>query len=145
MSDPLSIAASIGGLIALAGQLYSSIDNFLSNVKDAPIFARAIQAEIKSFRNSLHALQELFSSSTFGSNRRGSLISADYVLVAFTDAVLLFSELEAVITPLTPQTSDLALSAKVEWARMRERLNVLMERLQWQKQTLVLQLTILTW
>ncbi len=145
MSDPLSIAASITGLIAVAGQLYITLDTFVSNVKDAPLLSRIILSEVKSFRNTLHALQQLLSNPNFYRSSRGALISADYVVVSFTDAVLLFSELEAIITPLSAYAPELGLAAKAQWVRKKQRLNELVGRLQWQKHTLVLQLNILKW
>jgi hypothetical protein len=145
MSDPLSIAASIGGLVALAGQLYVSLDSFISNIRDAPSHARIISAEIKAFRNALEALQELVNNPHFHRNPRGALISADYVVVSFTDAVKLFSELEQVITPLTSYAPELNFAAKAQWVRKKTRLGELIGRLQWQKNTLVLHLNILKW
>ena len=44
MSDPLSVAASIAGLIALAGELYIALDEFVSNVRDAPSLAQPLQS-----------------------------------------------------------------------------------------------------
>lgn len=145
MADPLSVAASITGLIAVAGQIYLTLDTFCSNVKDAPVLSRIILSEVKSFRNTLHALQQLLSDPHFHRSSRGALISADYVVVSFTDAVLLFSELEAIVTPLSVLTPELALTAKVQWVRKKQRLNELVGRLQWQKHTLMLQLNILKW
>ena len=144
MSDPLSVAASITGLIALAGQLYIALDGFISNVRDAPLLAGTIQAEVKSFRNSLNALHGLLHDPAFCKSRRAALISADYVVVSFTDAVLVFSQLEANVLPLTKFT-EFGVVARTQWTRKKGKLNELVGRLQWQKHTLVLQLNILGW
>lgn len=144
MSDPLSVAASITGLIALAGQLYNALDGFISNVRDAPSLAQTIQFEIKSFRNSLHALHGILQDPAFRRNKRASLIPADYVIVSFTDAVLVFSQLETNVIPLT-QFKEFGVVARMQWTRKKVKLNELVGRLQWQKQTLVLQLNILRW
>jgi cell division control protein 24 len=144
MSDPLSVAASIAGLIALAGELYISLDEFISNVRDAPSLAQTIQSEIKSFRNSLNALHRVLQDPAFGRSKRAALISADYVVVSFTDAVLVFSQLETNVLPLTKFT-DYGVVARTQWTRKKVKLNELVGRLQWQKHTLVLQLNILRW
>ena len=144
MGDPLSVAASITGLIAVAGQLYVALDGFISNVRDAPSLARTIQAEIKSFRNSLNALHRLLEDPGFRRGKRAALISADYVVVSFTDAVLVFSKLETYVLPLTKFT-DFGLGARTRWTRKKRKLNELVGRLQWQKHTLTLQLNILQW
>lgn len=145
MAEPLSLAASIAGLVSLAGQLYTTLDKFISNVRDAPALAQTIPSEIKSFRNSLKALSDVLSSpSPPYSSQRGALISADYVVVSFTDAVLLFSQIDVVVIPLASFT-EFNIAAKTQWARKKQKLNELASRLQWQKHTLVLQLKILRW
>ena len=143
MSDPLSITASVAGLISLAGYLYTQLDTFISNVKDAPSLAQTIRSEINSFRNSLSALQKLLNSPNLQASR-AALIPADHVVVSFTDAVLLFSQLESTVLPLTSVT-EFDLVGKVQWVRKRTKLNELITRLQWHKLTLVLQLNILQW
>ena len=83
MGDPLSVAASITGLLTLAGQLYIALDGFITNVRDAPSLARTVYSEIHSFRNSLNALHALLSDPGFCRSRRASLVSADHVVVSF--------------------------------------------------------------
>ena len=144
MGDPLSVAASITGLIAVAGQLYVALDGFISNVREAPSLAATIKAEINSFRHSLNALHSLLEDPGFCHSRRAALISADYVVVSFTDAVLVFSQLETSVLPLTKFT-DYSIAARTQWTRKKTTLNELVGRLQWQKHTLVLQLNILRW
>jgi hypothetical protein len=144
MGDPLSVAASITGLIALAGQLYVALDGFISNVRDAPLLAGTIQAEIQSFRNTLNALHSLLQDPAFCHSKRAALITADYVVVSFTDAVLVFSQLETNVLSLTKFT-EYSIAAKTQWTRKKTKLNELVGRLQWQKHTLVLQLNILRW
>lgn len=142
MGDPLSVAASIAGLIAVAGQIYTVLDGFISNMRDAPSLARTICSEVDSFRNSLSALQDIFQHPEFSHNAHASLISADYVVVSFTDAVLVFSQLEADVLPLT-RFAQFSVAARLEWTMKKARLRELVDRLQWQKHTLTLQLAIL--
>lgn len=144
MGDPLSVAASIGGLVALAGQLYVALDDFITIVRDAPALASTVRSEIKSFRNSLHALQGILHDPSFRGSRRAALISADYIVVSFTDAVLVFSQLETNIFPLTRFTEN-GLAMRMQWTRKKSKVNELVSRLQWQKHTLSLQLNILKW
>lgn len=137
------MAASLAGLISLAGQLYSVLDKFISNVKDAPSLARTVHAELNSCRNSLLALQKLLSSPAFRPER-AALIPADHVVVSFTDAVLLYSELELTITPLS-RVERGRIAGRTQWASKKTKLTELVSRLQWHKNTLVLQLNILQW
>lgn len=144
MGDPLSVAASIGGLIALAGQLYVALDGLITNIKDAPSLASTVRSEIRSFRNSLNALRSVLHDPNFDGSRRATLISADYIEMSFTDAVLVFSDLETNIIPLTRFTED-GLAMRMEWTRKKAKMLDLVNRLQWQKHTLNLQLNILRW
>ena len=144
MGDPVSLAASIAGLVALAGSLYTTLDTFISNVRDAPSLARTVRSEIRSFRDSLNALHEVLTNAALYRTHRRALISADYVIVSFTDAVLLLSEVESTVLSLTG-FADFNFAAKAQWARKKQKLNELVCRLQWQKHTLTLQLIILKW
>jgi len=143
MSDPLSVAASIAGLLSLAGQVYTTLDTFITNVQGAPSFANRIRIEVDSFRRSLNALHTLLSPWT-APPKRAALIPADFIVLTFTDATLLFSEIEAEILPLI-QLHDFDFVVRARWARKKTQLETLVSRLQWQKLTLVLQLNILKW
>lgn len=141
MADPLSIAASIAGLLSLAGQVYTTLDTFISNVQHAPSFANCIRIEVDSFRSSLNALHTLLFSGT-APPKRAALIPADFIILTFTDATLLFSEIEAEVLPLI-QLDNFDFIARSRWTRKKAQLETLVSRLQWQKLTLVLQLNIL--
>lgn len=141
MAEPLSVAASVAGLLSLAGQVYHVLNTFINNVEDAPLFANSILSQVQSFQNSLSGLQILFGSS-FAQSHRAMLIPIDYILLALTDAMLLFSEIESVVLPLAT-LDDFTFLNKVRWTQKRTRLETLVSRLQWQKLTLVLHLNIL--
>ena len=143
MADPLSVAASVAGLLSLAGTVYSALDSFISDVRGAPSFARDIQSEVNAFRNLLTALHSFLDSSQF-QPQRAALIPAEYMVLSCTDAVLLFSEIESVILPLA-RSSTLKFVDKTLWTRKKSKILKLISRLQWQKSTLSLQLNILKW
>jgi len=143
MTDPLGIAASITGLLFLAGQIYTTLDTFISNVQNAPSFANHIRIEVDSFRNLLSALHTLLSS-WMAPPKHATLIPADFIVLTFTDATLLFSEIEAEVLPLV-QLDDFDFLTRSRWTLKKEKLETLVPRLQWQKLTLVLHLSILKW
>ena len=143
MSDPLSIAASVAGLVAIAGTLYAALDKFITGLKDAPSLARTVQAELLSWQHTLLAVQRLLNGRTF-SAARAALIPAEHVVICFTDAILLFSELDRILTPLAERDTS-SWICRAKWARGEARLTALISRLQWHKGTLSLQLTILQW
>ena len=143
MADPLSVAGSVAGLVSLAAHIYTILDAFITDVQNAPSFANRIRVEIGSFRTSLNALHILLSHWTAPPNR-ATLIPADFVVLTFTDATLLFSEIEAEVLPLV-QLENFNLLARARWTLKKAQLESLVSRLQWQKMTLVLQLNILQW
>ena len=143
MGDPLSVAASVAGLLSLAGQISSALGTYIFNIRDVPSFAQSIRSEVDSFRSSLDALNVLLWSPGV-QPRRAALIPADFVVLSCTDATLLFSEIEAAVLPLIQHT-DFNIVNRVQWTRKRAKLETLVSRLQWQKLTLVMQLNILIW
>jgi hypothetical protein len=76
--------------------------------------------------------------------KRAALIPADFIVLIFTDATLLFSEIEAEVLPLI-QLDNFDFVARSRWTLKKAQLETLVSRLQWQKLTLVLQLNILMW
>src|SRR5690348_14096025 len=141
MGDPLSVAASVAGLLSLAGQVYTTLNTFIDNIQDAPSFAHSIRSEVQSFKNSLNGLQTMFGART-AQSQRAALIPVDHIFLALTDATLLFSEIEATVLPLA-RSDNFTLWGRAQWTRKRTKLEALVSRLQWQKLTLVLHLNIL--
>jgi cell division control protein 24 len=141
MVEPLSVAASIAGLLSLAGQIYNVLDKFITDTQDAPVFANEVLVEVHAFRNSLQALQSLLQSSAF-SAARAALVSSESVVIACTDATLLFSKIEAEVTSLVHGDGFFT---RVRPTQKKTKLEALVTRLQWQKTTLILQLNILQW
>lgn len=97
----------------LAGQVYTTLDTFISNVHHAPSFANCIRIEVDCFRSSLNALHTLLSSWT-APPRRAALVPADFIVLTFTDATLLFSEIEAEVLPLV-QLDGFDFVARSRW------------------------------
>jgi len=60
--DPLSLVASIAGLLTITAQITTIVTNFTSRVIDAPAFSRVILDNISSTRAIIVQLKELFDS-----------------------------------------------------------------------------------
>lgn len=133
----------MAGLVSLSGQLYTMMNDFVSDYRGAPSLARIIRAEIRSFHHSLSNFQTILTKRSWRTER-AILIPAEHLLISFADAVLLLSELEAVVRPLTG-SRDLGIVGKSSWALKQTKIVELVTRLQWQKHTLLLQLNILQW
>lgn len=143
MGDPLSVSAGVVGLVTVSTQLFIAVGSFIGSVKDAPALARDICSEIGAFQSCLGSVSNILSKSSFKAER-GSLIAADNVVTTLTDAVLLFHDLDRIVRPLLVDTNQ-GVRYKRRWAQKKTKLAELVNRLQWHKQTLTLQLAIMKW
>lgn len=111
--DPLSVTASIVGLLAAAGKVGETLTPVVSNFKDAPRAIDSVAAEVQDFRTILSSLQQFLLNLGSASPRRVALIQLDQVIVTLTDSVLTFSELEAVVLPLqAPPGSEFLIKSR---------------------------------
>jgi len=62
MSDPLSITASVAGVIALLGKTISLVDDYISSVKDAPTSVRSLLDEVVALCDNLRDFEGLLAS-----------------------------------------------------------------------------------
>ena len=139
----MDAAASVAGLVSLAGQLYTIMNTFVENAKDAPSLAHTVHSELTSCHSILTALQTLYFGTKLSPNR-APLISLGDLYATLTEAVLLYSELETVLKPLAQDPSN-SFARRARWARQATKIQKLVERLQRHKLTINLQLTILQW
>lgn len=113
--DPLSISASIAGLIALCGQIYYIISGFISNVEDAPRSARSAIAAIEQMKFVLLSVQKLIINRSSVSYERKALIQLDDLIITLTESVITLSDLMSHISPLA---ADSERTSK-EWNQLR--------------------------
>ena len=103
--DPLSITASIVGILAAAGKLSELLSSIFSTTKDAPKVVNALMHEISDIQAALSSLQVLLDHLSTSPKRRTALIQIDSLIVTFTESVVTFSELENIISPFAASTS----------------------------------------
>jgi len=77
MADPLSICASVAGVVTFAAQISVSIANFVACVRDAPQYVLALKQEVDSLHTVLHHLHRKLSVDFSGSIPYPPEISAD--------------------------------------------------------------------
>ncbi|KAF1957608.1 hypothetical protein CC80DRAFT_443975, partial [Byssothecium circinans] len=141
MGDPLSVAASIIGIIAAAGKVAETLEPLISNVKDTKNIARTIQTQIKDSRSILQALQRLLDDLEQSPRRRRELIQIDQLRATLLDGTIIFSDLEPVVLQLGPANESLR--NRVQWARKRDQLETFVSRLELFKSTITVMLNIL--
>lgn len=137
--DPLSIAASVVGLVT-AGREMSLL---LQQLIDAPSTAKTVSQEIDDFVIILAQLQPFVLGSVFANPDRTQMLDVEHIQVTLFGCVVTFSELSTVVNELCP--SGRGLRGRFQWAWAGSTLAQLVQRLQSHKNSLTLILTILTW
>ncbi|KAH7009894.1 hypothetical protein EDB80DRAFT_415205 [Ilyonectria destructans] len=145
--DPLSVAASIAGLLSAAGQVAKVLGPYVSAAKETPEITARVHAEVQSAAVILSALKNITNNLASVPAQCARLIQVDQVITILTDGVLLFSELEAALRSLPSQElegSRLPLRARLLWARKESAFVTLLTRLQGFKSSVSLVLMILS-
>src|SRR5437762_8908402 len=144
--DPLSIMASVVGLLTATGKVSEILASIVSNLREAPRLAGSVLSEVNDFQRALASLYKFLIGVVSAPKHRAALIRPDQLIITLTEAVLTFLELEALITPLAVSTgSDFTLRSRIKWARKEETISRIVQRLQRYKSSLSLMLNIVQW
>lgn len=141
MSDPLSIAAGVVGILTAAAQISTLLINFTKATKNAPSRARHIITEVNDISGTLSHLQSFLLGNEFSDTSRTSLLKADHIVTILSGCVMTFSELEKLLDAL--ETKDIRILDSLKWARKEKDITALIQRLQNHKTSLSLMLDIL--
>ena len=139
MADPLSIAASVVGLLAAAGKICSVLSGFVSSVIDAPQSARDALAAASELRLVLEMVQGLLDVMSGLPSNRKMLVRLDHIAVTFANCVLTLSELESLLC----LKDDLL--HRLKWVRTEKKVLRLLPRLESQKASMSLMVSVLIW
>ncbi|KAI6750680.1 hypothetical protein HG530_014576 [Fusarium avenaceum] len=93
MSDPLSVAASIAGLISITVEAVKFLSPYVSAAKETPQVAAHVYSEVQSTQVILMGLQSLTKNLQSVSIQHAAMIGVNQVVAVLTDGVLLYSEL----------------------------------------------------
>ena len=140
MSDPLSIAAGAVGLLTAATQIFLLLIKLIKESRCAPNQARMVLAEVNDTANILAQLQCFLLGVDTSDNSRASLIQVEQVIVTLTGCVLTFSELDVLLDDL--KSGSMTMMDRLKWAKKASAINRVVQRLQTQKLSLSLMLTI---
>ncbi|KAM0425952.1 hypothetical protein ACHAPT_008891 [Fusarium lateritium] len=137
MADPLSIAASIVGLVAAAGKVYGVLSHFVSTAADAPSSAASVLGSVEEMKLTLSSVQSLIDSLDSLHPSRKALIQLDHLSIVITHSVLTISELESLVCPKD------GLMHRLRWAWSEKKVMGLLPRLESQKNSLSLMVAVL--
>lgn len=135
MSDPLSIAASVAGLLATAGTICTTLSSFI----DAPESARAALAAVEEVRLALEMVQQLVDTVSALSSLRRALVRLDHIAITFSNCIRTLSELESLVC-----FKD-NIMHRLRWVWGEKKVLQLLPRLESQKASLLLMVTVLRW
>lgn len=166
--DPLSVMASVAGLLTAAHEVTNLLEPYVSAARETPPIAAQVRDETESTRVVLVGLQAL-AKGLARVSRGGALVNVDQVVAILTSGVLLFAELEGAVrglvappSPVPPANgvtmggvpgiwmalsaqNRLPLRARMQWTKREEPLTGLLARLQGFKVSVTVVLTLLQW
>ena len=141
MSDPLSVAAGVVGVITAAAQISKLLIEFSAKTKDAPTQARRVLTEVNGMSMIMNQLQSFLLGLETPDQSRTCLIQAESLLSILTGCVATFSDLQKLLDQL--KIENLQLLDRFKWARKESAIKALTIRLQTHKHSLSLILEIL--
>ncbi|KAK3653227.1 hypothetical protein LTR56_004763 [Elasticomyces elasticus] len=143
MSTGIDLAAAIAGLISLATQIYSFLEDFKSSYKRAASLARTVCQEANLWRMLLPAVHEIVVHPDLHPSQPLLEVLAQ-LKNTIRDAVQLYSELQRIIASLNGRSTSLR-PAAVLWARQETDIEKLIGRLQWHKATILGTIACVRW
>jgi hypothetical protein len=144
--DPLSVTASIFGILAVTAKVGGLLHGTISTVKDAPRVLSALACEVQEVQAAFASLQILITSLSSKPSHRAALIQLDHLIITLTGSVLTLSELEKAIAPfVVPHGAEIPLKTRLKWTRAEGDCTKIVERLQRHKASISLMLNILQW
>jgi hypothetical protein len=141
--DPLSVSASIIGVLTAAAKVSSVLITFVQNTKAVPKLAQTVLADINSLSAVLSHLQTYLLGVVTPSKPRASLILVEQVVVTLAECVTTFSELEDLLG--TSQHNAMGVLDRMKWVMKESEVSDVQRRLQSNKSSWTLMLTILQW
>ena len=142
--DPLSVTASVVGLLAATAKVSKLLSAFINGARKAPELAEKVLMEVSDVSAALTQLQTSILDLESANPSRKRMVMLDKVVVTLTNCVLIFSDLESMVCSLNVEDPNRSW-ARVAWARQESRIATLLERLQGSKTSLTLMVSILTW
>lgn len=142
--DPLSVSASIIGILGAAAKVSSVLISFVQNTKAAPKLAQTVLSEVNGLSAILTHLQTYLLGAANPSRSRASLILVEQVIVTLTESVTTFSELEDALGT-SKIDAEMGALDRVRWAMKESKISEIQGRLQSNKTSLNLMLNILQW
>jgi hypothetical protein len=138
--DPLSVAASVAGLLTAAAKAQALLEA-ISSVQNAPTTVRDAQRETRHTDIALRSLHR-FLGRLDPANERLEMIQVDELRVVLADAMLVFSSFESMLELLACMGR---LRMSISWTKYTKQLDEHLGKLERYKSSLTFMLSILQW
>ena len=142
--DPLSLTATLVGLITAAAQGYNVLASFVDRVKSAPNSTRSVLGEVSDICMCLKQLKEFLVDGGEAPRSRPSSVTVEQIVIVLTNLALLISELQGLIEG-SGLDQPMGIIDRVKWLSKEGEISKLLVRLQASKASLTLMVTTLTW
>jgi hypothetical protein len=142
--DPLSITASVVGLLTAAGSVASILSKVKAAIGDAPRLMDQLLLQVNELETVFSVVNQFLVGITEAPRQRTSMIQVDQLVATLTEAILTFSELGALIA-LLGEGSEISMRRRMKLAWKDEKLSSIMLRLDRHKTSLSLMLTVVQW
>ena len=145
--DPLSITASVTGLLTAVATVAITLRSIVANVKDAPREVHALLAEVDELQVAVAALNDFIQRASQLPKHRTGLISLEQLVATLTEAVITMSEIEALLKPfkVTNLSRNMLLRNKLRMIFKQGSVVTIIQRLQRNKASLNLMFNIVQW
>jgi hypothetical protein len=140
----LTIGTTIAGILSTTARISSTTYQYIATAKNAPQEIRSIATEVDGVHSVLQLLQALLLKFERVSRERTCLISVDQVVLTLSAIVTTLSELHVFVRKLGDNDAMSALD-RAMWVVRKKTAAEIATKLQGQKISLTLMLTILTW
>ena len=144
MADPLSLGASVVGILSVAGHVSKKPFDFIQNTREAPDQAHETLREVNELRLILGQCQTLLSRNEQSRVPGASRLLVEDIATVITGCVLSVSKLERLLTEAETE-NGLNVIDRMKWAWREEKMAKITGRLISRKQSMSLMVTILGW
>ncbi|MDI1488115.1 MAG: hypothetical protein OHK93_007389 [Ramalina farinacea] len=141
MSDPLSVAAGVIGIVTAAAQISSLLVKFTVKFKDAPRQASTVLTEVNDTSRILTQLEPFLLGLETPDQSRACHLHVESVIATLTGCVATFSELQQIVDSL--ELEDMQPNDRLKWSRNERAIATLLAKLKTHKDSLSLMLNVL--
>ncbi|KAJ2986734.1 hypothetical protein NUW58_g4889 [Xylaria curta] len=143
--DPISIAASVAGLLAFGSKVVSVLFSVVYKAGNAPSLAQSLLWEVSDISAILGHLDRFIQGRVAVSSERGSMIPFKHVVASLSGCVMTYSELQQQLDKMDLVNADggMGVFGRLAWVRKEATFSGIVGRLQNHKASMTLMLTIL--